>query len=648
MERLIQSIAQVVARQDEQRSASEGFTLRTGPPYNLNQSALSNKNLNFVRIQCPYLSGNQFRSSNNLYYHPQTTSNLPLVGNQKFVHKQPVEVSDTRKVEELSNLNFQSNELGSLTGYNNGIDVCRSISKVVNTNTTTEPSKYSSIPSRDFQQKRTASIIAAKYLTDDIMLSKVRGLFIKRYTRTTSIEDRPIYISGTDKKISIYKDPKAEEAHRDIEAAFSEAICDCYSRFFTNLPVNILEDAIHLYFQIQAAYWWYEDMWYDKYPHVLPKLSLRVFGQFTVEDCPILRHFVSSQEEHDKFLQNWRRYCRTIPLRGVILVNTELTKCVLVKPWNGNRFMFPRGKMDEMEEDSLCAIREAYEELGIDVSNHLHDALYIEKQVDEQTIKLFVIPGIDENTILEPKKRKEIAEIRWFNFTSLPGWQEEGSFGRQKKSKNTNQNNGLDSTGEYTSDNEKDELRGSDDECMLLQSTSNFGLNNGNSGSEENVLFFRVGQFSKNLRGWIEVLRRIPLQSPDNIGGVIPQLPKNLNPAVIRRLQNADLRGPPLFALPLFVRVRGRIHDRKDQPPTTLNNNSKGKKSRPSFYDQTSRDKRTFGTKAGSGWDVEAMFALNEEKFGVKSTFSFDDYTIPLPKSKAKETLVQTTIKEEE
>ncbi|KAH8582502.1 ataxin2 related nudix domain (RNA processing phosphatase ATpase domain) [Cryptosporidium sp. chipmunk genotype I] len=498
-------------------------------------------------------------------------------------------------------------------------------------------------------EKKTASDIAMKYSPEDIILSKVRGIFMNRYSRDSIPQEQIDTLRTNTKKKNKVNGPMErlisnfdiEAAYKDMEAAFSEAIDDCYARFFTNLPVNLLEDAIHLYFQIQAAYWWYEDMWYDKYSHVLPKLSLRVFGQFVAEDCPILRHFVSSPEEHDKFLLNWKRYCKTIPLRGVILINKEFTKCVLVKPWNGNRFMFPRGKMDEMEEDSLCAIREAYEELGIDVTKHLNDSIYIEKQVEEQTIKLFLIPGIDETTPLEPKKRKEISEIRWFNFTSLPNWHVNHLL-KHRKPKNSDNFVHTDRnlnciSNDYISCIDKHDIHNSDDEDLIGSNEKvHEDLQSINEKPDSNQ-FFRVSHFTRNLRGWIEVLKKIPLYSPNNPGGIIPNLPKNLNPAVIRRLQNADLGGPPLSNLPLFVRVKFNANERKGQLSSTSQIFSQNNKKKPKPYvSDSTKDKRTFGTNAGSGWDVESMFALNEQKFGVKSTFSLDEYTIPLPKIKQK------------
>ncbi|ETW29662.1 hypothetical protein PFFCH_02932 [Plasmodium falciparum FCH/4] len=197
-----------------------------------------------------------------------------------------------------------------------------------------------------------------------------------------------------------------------------DALLDCYGRFIALLPEFLLKDHVHLYFQIQEAYWWYDDMWQDKYPDKLPKLSLKTFGYLICDDCPILKKYVPPSA-HEQFSLNWRRYCRTIPLRGAILLNHDLRKCLLVKGWSTDSWSFPRGKVDELEEDSVCACREIYEEIGIDIFPYIDEQVYIETHIEDQPIKLFVIPGIREDTKFQPKTRKEIGDIRWFDIEKL-------------------------------------------------------------------------------------------------------------------------------------------------------------------------------------------------------------------------------------
>lgn len=112
-------------------------------------------------------------------------------------------------------------------------------------------------------------------------------------------------------------------------ALLDQALLDCYGRFITLLPEALLRDHVHLYFQIQQAYWWYMDMWVDRYSTQLPHLSFKDFGFLACCDCPLLRHYVPAGA-HNKFMCSWRMYCRTIPLRGAIVLNGDLTKCLLV------------------------------------------------------------------------------------------------------------------------------------------------------------------------------------------------------------------------------------------------------------------------------------------------------------------------------
>ncbi|PFH35042.1 hydrolase, NUDIX family protein [Besnoitia besnoiti] len=200
-----------------------------------------------------------------------------------------------------------------------------------------------------------------------------------------------------------------------------EALLDCYGRFITLLPDAFLRDRIHLYFQIQEAFWWYDDIWWEKHADRLPKLTLKDFGCLICHDCPILQHYIPP-EKHDKFLANWKRYCRTIPLRGAIILNEDLSKCLMVTGWKGGTWMFPRGKVDEGEQDAVCACREIWEEIGVDISPYIDEEVYVEHVLEEQPIKLFIIPGIKETVNFQPLKRKEIGRIGWIDTWRLPSW----------------------------------------------------------------------------------------------------------------------------------------------------------------------------------------------------------------------------------
>jgi hypothetical protein len=49
--------------------------------------------------------------------------------------------------------------------------------------------------------------------------------------------------------------------------------------------------------------------------------------------------------------------------------------------------------------------------------------MYIEIEVEDQPVKLFVVPGILESTHFEPRKRKEIGQICWISLADIPYWE---------------------------------------------------------------------------------------------------------------------------------------------------------------------------------------------------------------------------------
>jgi len=59
-----------------------------------------------------------------------------------------------------------------------------------------------------------------------------------------------------------------------------------------------------------------------------------------------------------------------------------------------------------------CAAREVYEEVGFDTSHLINEedtiTATINNNDNEQTIKLYIIAGVPEDTVFETQTRKEI------------------------------------------------------------------------------------------------------------------------------------------------------------------------------------------------------------------------------------------------
>ena len=93
-----------------------------------------------------------------------------------------------------------------------------------------------------------------------------------------------------------------------------------------------------------------------------------------------------------------------------------------MKAYKGGSWSFPRGKINKDEPDTDCAIREVWEETGYDISPLILPDAFLEIQIKEQRVKLYIIPGVPTETPMAPQTRKEISSIGWIRLVDLPGY----------------------------------------------------------------------------------------------------------------------------------------------------------------------------------------------------------------------------------
>ena len=118
-------------------------------------------------------------------------------------------------------------------------------------------------------------------------------------------------------------------------------------------------------------------------------MGLKEFTGLIFDSCPGLEPFRGSLEQiYSAFTQ----YKRTVPVRGAILLDPKMNKCLLVRGFKeGSSWGFPRGKLSLNESDEECAAREVLEETGFDISSKLNPKDYIEMNIGNQETKLFII-----------------------------------------------------------------------------------------------------------------------------------------------------------------------------------------------------------------------------------------------------------------
>ncbi|CUS09761.1 unnamed protein product [Tuber aestivum] len=205
------------------------------------------------------------------------------------------------------------------------------------------------------------------------------------------------------------------------------------SRFIINLPEEELSSIERICFQIEEAQWYFEDFIREMNP-TLPTLPLRAFLNkiFAVCPLPILKEMPPERAENA--FAEFMAYKTRVPVRGAILLNTAMDKCVLVKGWkSGASWSFPRGKINKDEKDEDCAAREVLEETGYEVEGRVHSSHFVEVTMREQNMRLYIVPGVPEETRFEPRTRKEISKIAWHHLSELP------TFSKKRSQQNTQQ-----------------------------------------------------------------------------------------------------------------------------------------------------------------------------------------------------------------
>ncbi|OIR57580.1 MAG: mRNA decapping complex catalytic subunit Dcp2 [Amphiamblys sp. WSBS2006] len=199
-----------------------------------------------------------------------------------------------------------------------------------------------------------------------------------------------------------------------MSLSLSEIFEELCVRFIVNIPKEEQWPFQRIGFQIEQAFWFYEENYLPENPD-LPQFRLRPFFQQLYEEAPFVfepfltRWKKTFAELYDDFI----RYKFSVPCSGAIIFDDSLTKVLLVRGASKkSRWGFPRGKINEGEAYLQCAIREVYEETSIDISAVVDEDRYIDIKTNAKTVRLFVVAGANTAVML-PRTQKEITGIEW-------------------------------------------------------------------------------------------------------------------------------------------------------------------------------------------------------------------------------------------
>lgn len=194
-----------------------------------------------------------------------------------------------------------------------------------------------------------------------------------------------------------------------------ELIEDLFVRFFTDVTCYC-NDMRKFFWQLEKMYWYYLDL--EKLKLKPSKESMKHFlGEIKSYLLEILPDGINIEKEYEE----WMNSRKTIPRCKVILLDSKCENVVLTKGIFNDYLVFPGGKVEETDSSLVeCAIRETYEEIGVDIRNYINESLYFDLIQYGIKNRYFIIPNIDMNIYMLPNVPQEVEYIKWFPLSDLP------------------------------------------------------------------------------------------------------------------------------------------------------------------------------------------------------------------------------------
>ncbi|EEH57127.1 mRNA decapping protein 2 [Micromonas pusilla CCMP1545] len=213
----------------------------------------------------------------------------------------------------------------------------------------------------------------------------------------------------------------------NAKAPSAEILEELAARFVLNCPAEELNSFERILFLVEQAHWYYEDFVREEeeHKHRLKSMSLKQFAGLMFNKCAPLRRY---KDKVDDIYKAFTNYKLSVPVGGIIILNPDMSKVLMVKTWKGSSWGFPKGKINKDEPESVCAAREVLEEVGVDFSAYVRDedSIVMNRVVDHETglkqrSRLFIVAGVSEETGFATQTRKEIGAIAWHPISTLAG-----------------------------------------------------------------------------------------------------------------------------------------------------------------------------------------------------------------------------------
>ena len=188
-------------------------------------------------------------------------------------------------------------------------------------------------------------------------------------------------------------------------------------RYLSKIPKPFRGDRARIGFQVEKAYWEHINQFEAKMVLWMENnFKLKDFARQIFPLVPWLKNHVDIVGD---IISDFYKYKSCVPVYGVIILNKTLDKVVLVRSFRGIKWGFPKGKINQNESEVSCAVREAEEEVGLNLESKINPENWCEEVINGRIIRLYIVQIISESKNLEPKTKFEIEEIKWAPLTEF-------------------------------------------------------------------------------------------------------------------------------------------------------------------------------------------------------------------------------------
>jgi len=192
-----------------------------------------------------------------------------------------------------------------------------------------------------------------------------------------------------------------------------KVILDLAVRFVLNLPEEDRDSWERILPHCQEAYYYYVDVLRPRSPELPEHVN---FGQFTRQ---LLGMFTNATDSDISVgLDVFKSYYNNVQVCGVVMFDSTRKNVLLVCAREGSRWVFPKGKLGVNETAFDCAVREVWEEVGVDVTAYMQPEPLVQRPplARDPPMCFFAALGpwdASSTQSFKPLCVGEIHDIRW-------------------------------------------------------------------------------------------------------------------------------------------------------------------------------------------------------------------------------------------